>query len=332
MKNIDAPDQSLAALSELVKKCKSLCLSAESALPLFTSERGSFLSVNLGDALAQLELVLRAVGQEPSETSRKEDRLNFVRKLFGRTPVQSEHPFEPPTFEVSHQGLQGNSSTVSMAELLSFLAFGRKTGVLWVDTLGENFLIGLTEGRIVHAASDRTPEGLRLGEVLVGLGFLTRRQLERFVEQTGDSKSMVLGEMLVKNGMISAEELAQALAQQVHQIVQRVLQAKVALFRFRERLEVHLAHNVSLDINQLLLDNARVQDETAHAGLREEAATDQWDSWQYELSAVVSAAASGEGEKAPARGAKSDAKAPSSKERSSSDEPAHEKKKPGPTK
>jgi hypothetical protein len=330
MKNIDSPDQSLAALTELVKKCKSLCLSAESALPLFTSERGNFLSINLGDALAQLELVLRAVGQEPSESSRKEDRLNFVRKLFGRTTVEKEHPFEPPTFEVSHQGLQGNSSTVSMAELLSFLAFGRKTGVLWVDTLGENFLIGLTEGRILHAASDRTPEGLRLGEVLVGLGFLTRRQLERFVEQSGDSKGVVLGEMLVKNGMISPEELAQGLAQQVRQVVQRVLQSKVALFRFRERLEVHLAHNVSLDVNQLLLDNARVQDETSNAGLREEAATDQWDSWQYELSAVVNAAASADAEESTARGEKSEPKAPPAKERGAGAAPAPEKKKTEP--
>ncbi len=115
----------------------------------------------------------------------------------------------------------------------------------------------------------------------------------------------------------------------MNQIVQRVLQAKVALFRFRERLEVHLAHNVSLDINQLLLENARIQDEASHADHREEAAVDQWDSWQHELSAVVSAAAAGEGDKTPVQGAKSDPKARSAKERSSNDEPPHEKKKTG---
>jgi hypothetical protein len=326
MKNIPSPNHTLAAVSDLVKRCKSLCLSAEAALPLFTSERGTFLSANLGDALAQLELGLRAVGQEPSETSRKEDRMSFLRKLFGRTQVESEHPFEPPNFEVSRQGLQGNSATVSMAELLSFLAFGRKTGVLWVDTPGENFLIGLTEGRIRHAASDRTPEGLRLGEVLVGLGFLTRRQLERFVEQTGESKALVLGEVLVKNGMISAEELAKGLAQQVRQIVQRVLQSKVALFRFREGLEVHLAHNVSLDINHLLLDSARVLDETSNANVREEEVKDRWDSWQDELATVVSAAAMGEVEEAHSSGPKSETPPPSATERSSNGERANEKK------
>lgn len=323
--HVQSPDHSPAAVSELVKRCKSLCQSAESALPLFTSERETFLSANLGDALAHLELVLRAVGQEPSSTSRKEDRQSFVRKLFGRTQVDAEHPFTPPKFEVSRQGLQGNSSTVSMAELLSFLAYGRKTGVLWVDTPSENFLIGLTEGTIRHAASDRTPEGLRLGEVLVGLGFLTRRQLERFVEQTGESHASIFGESLVKNGMISATELETALVHQVRQIVQRVLQSKVALFRFREELEVHLAHNVTLDVNQLLLDSARVMDEFTNADIRQEATEDRWISWQHELSAEVSAATAGDG--APSAPAKGDSRTPPAKDKTSGGESAPDKKK-----
>lgn len=320
--HVQSPDHSPAAVSELVKRCKSLCQSAESALPLFTSERESFLSANLGDALAHLELVLRAVGQEPSSTSRKEDRQSFVRKLFGRAQVDTDHPFTPPKFEVSRQGLQGNSSTVSMAELLSFLAYGRKTGVLWVDTPSENFLIGLTQGTIRHAASDRTPEGLRLGEVLVGLGFLTRRQLERFVEQTGGSQASIIGETLVKNGMISTTELETALVHQVRQIVQRVLQTKVALFRFREELEIHLAHNVTLDVNQLLLDSARVMDEATNADVRQEAAEDRWLSWQHELSAEVSAA-TGAAPPAPAKG---ESKHNPAKDKPSGGESAHDKK------
>jgi len=307
MQHVQTPNHTPAAVAELLKRCKSLCTSAEAALPLFSSERETFLSANLGDVLGHLELVLRAVGQEPSETSRKEDRLSFISKLFGRSQ-SSDHPFEAPKFEVSHQGLQGNSSTVSMGELLSFLSFGRKTGVLWVDTPGENFLIGMTEGVIRHAASDRTPEGLRLGEVLVGQGFLTRRQLERIVEQTGSANASVFGETLVKNGMISAEELQNALSHQVRQIVQRVVQSKVALFRFRESLEIHLAHNVTLDVNQLLLDSARASDEAENVGLRKEAAEERWLSWQNELSAEVSAATGARVDEAPSISPKNDAK------------------------
>jgi hypothetical protein len=293
MKHVQSPNQTPAALTELVKKCQGLCQNAETALTKLPPERETFLSANLGDALAHLELVLRALGQEPSEASRKEERQSFVRKLFGRMPVEAEHRFEPPKFDVSRQGLQGNSSTVSMAELLSFLAFGHKTGVLWVDTPGENFLIGLTDGTIRHAASDHTPEGLRLGEVLVGLGFLTRRQLERFVEHVGETQATVSGEILVKNGMISTEELGKALSHQVQQVVRRVFQSKTALFRFREGLEVHLAYCVNLGVNQLLLENAQAMDEASSVEIRSEAAKERWDSWQHELSAEVSAVTGG---------------------------------------
>jgi hypothetical protein len=302
MQHVHPPDHSPASVADLIKRCKSLCASAESALPLFSSERETFLSANLGDALTHLELVLRAVGQEPNETSRKEDRLSFVRKLFGRAQVETDHPLDAPKFEVSRQGLQGNSATVSVAELLGFLAFARKTGVLWIDTPEENFLIGFTEGRIRHATSDRTPEGLRLGEVLVGQGFLTRRQLERFIEQAGEAQGSAFGEVLLQSGMISPEELDKALSYQVRQILGRILRSKCALFRFREQLEVQLAHNVSLDVNQLLLDSAREMDEVSNAEVREGAVEDRWNSWQHELSKMVSEAALGTAEKPPLPG------------------------------
>lgn len=289
MQPAQKPDNAPAALAELVKRCTSLCQSAESALGHLPSDRESFLSANLGDVLTQLTLVLRMVGQEPGDAHRREERKSFLRKLFNRSQVQENHPFDPPCFDVSRQGLQGNSSTVSMAELLSFLAFGRKTGVLWVDTPEENFLIGLVDGHVMHATSDHSPEGLRLGEVLVGLGYLTRRQLERFLEKKGESKETVSGEFLVKNEMISKEELETALRHQVQQLVRRVLDSRTAIFRFREGMEVLLAHRVSIDINQLLLESARAHDEATHAGLRSGAATRTWDTWQGELSAEVTA-------------------------------------------
>lgn len=289
MPQVQKPDHAPAALAELVKKCTTLCQSAEAALGHLPPDKESFLSSNLGDVLTQLTLVLRMVGQEPSESKRKEERKSFLRKLFNRSQVQEDHPFEPPKFDVSRQGLQGNSSTVSMAELLSFLSFGRRTGILWVDTPEENFMIGMVDGHVQHATSDHSPEGLRLGEVLVGMGFLTRRQLERFIEKMQESKETISGEVLVKNEMISEEELKTALRQQVQQLIGRVVESKTAIFRFREAIEVQLAHHVKIDINQLLLESARALDEASNASLRTGVAQNTWNSWQGELSAEISA-------------------------------------------
>ncbi len=283
-------DATSVVLADLVKKCQSMCHSAEHALGHLPKDRESFLSTTLGDVLGQLELVLRAVGQEPGDAKRSEERKSFLRKLFQRSQVTETHVFDAPTFDVTRQGLQGNASTVSLAELLSFLALGRKTGVLWVDTPDENFMISLVHGSVSHAASDRTPEGLRLGEILVGLGYLTRRQLDRFIEQTKAEKEQVSGDYLVKNGMISQDELQIALKQQVQKLVHRVVHARIALFRFREGMEIVMDHRVSMDVTQLLLESARAQDETTNAELRKDATAHTWSSWQDSLSAEVVAA------------------------------------------
>jgi len=54
---------------------------------------------------------------------------------------------------------------------------------------------------------------------------------------------------------------------------------------------------VSLDVNQLLLDSAREMDEVSNAEVREGAVEDRWNSWQHELSTMVSEAALGTAEK-----------------------------------
>jgi hypothetical protein len=298
MSTVRGPDRAPEALAELVRRCRALCGSAEEALGDLPAERESFLSTNLGDVLSHLELVLRAVGQDSDVRTRREERHSFLRRLF-RRPAPGPHPYRAPDFDVSRQGLQGNSSTVSMGELLGFLAFGRKTGVLWIDTPHEDFLIGLVDGQVRHAASDRAPAGLRLGEVLVSLGYLDADQLERLVEQV-DGPGLggkISGEHLVSSGLVHPEDLRHALEVQVQHLVQRVLAAPAALFRFREGMEILVAHGVALGVNHLLLESARAQDEAARSQSRSE--TDEWHDWQGALGAEVLEATRDEPPRAP---------------------------------
>ena len=303
------PDPASAvAIAELVNKCWTLCQRAEATIGKLPPQRESFLTNSLGDALKQLELVLRVLGDEQG-TTRKEERQGLLRKLFARTPSGVALECSPPRFDISHQGLQGNTLTVSLTELLGFLSFARKTGVLWVDAPDENFLIGLVEGRMMHASSDRTPEGLRLGEVLVHLGHLTRRQLERFLEKCREEGASISGEILLKHGMISEEELHAALRYQVQQLVMRVVGTKTAIFRFREGMEILLACKVDLDINRLLLETARNLDEANDAARKNEVIED-WNAWQRELTADLATTSGLAGASGADRGPSKDADAP----------------------
>ena len=50
-----------------------------------------------------------------------------------------------------------------------------------MDTPKESFLLGLYEGRLIHATGDTPPDGQRLGEILIELGFLSANDLEGFL-------------------------------------------------------------------------------------------------------------------------------------------------------
>ena len=301
------PHQSPESIGRLVASCSTLCRGIEERMPNLPKEKGDFLVNSLGDALRHVELVLRVLDEETSDAGRKEDRKGFLKRFFAREEDASvkdgkngkaEEVSVLPDFSISRQGLQGNVSTIPMSDLLSFLAFSKKTGVLWVDSSEENFLIGIVHGQLIHANSDHTPEGLRLGEILVGLGCLTRRQLERFISQLGKDQP-VAGDKLVEGGMISKEELQNALLYQIQQLFGRLVKTKQAMFRFREGLEVSLSHQVNLDINSLLLNNARDQDEASAHDQRTKVRQQEWSSWQDDLSArlvTTDSLVEGEGE------------------------------------
>ena len=277
------------SLEALVHKCNQLCSDAEKSIRGISGDREQFLGQNLEGALQQLELILRVVG-ENKEPHRDEERQGFLRRLFSRNDKdgaegEDKEEFYPPSFDVSTQGLHGNAATISLAEVLSFLAFTHKTGVLWIDSPQENFLIGLVDGKLRHASSDHTPEGLRLGEVLVGLGFLTRRQLERYLQ--ADPDAGISGEALLESGLIANEELAEALTHQVTALFQRLVRLNNAVFRYQDGLNVQLEHQVQLDVNQLLLDTARQSDEGDNPTQAAAAVLQDWDSWRTELSSIA---------------------------------------------
>ena len=279
-----APD--LDRLPQLLESCINLCGIAESQLDAMGEQKAAFLTTQLEDSLSQLELILRVCEDEHEDSPRREARQSLLKRLFARDEedrAKDASEFQPPSFDVSQQGLHGHTATVPMAELLSFLSFSKKTGVLWVDSLEENFLIGMIDGQLRHVNSDHTPEGMRLGEVLVGMGYLTRRQLDRFLDKQRGTIENVTGELLLETGMISDDELQAALEHQTRNLFQRLIGVESAVFRFREGMQVALAFQVDLDVNQLLLDSARVRDEAAWQSQQIADEIAQWENWQDEV-------------------------------------------------
>jgi hypothetical protein len=160
--------------------------------------------------------------------------------------------------------LAGHAAVVPISELLGFLSGLRKSGMLWVDTPRESFLLQLREGAVIYAHGDNPPEGQLLGEILVRNEALERDRLAWALVESTASKD-VLGSHLVSKGLISQSDLTRALAEQVQMIFDRLFASKDATYQFELGGRLMDSADVNLNVIQLLLESARANDECRQA-------------------------------------------------------------------
>jgi hypothetical protein len=158
----------------------------------------------------------------------------------------------------------GTATVVPVSELLSFLSGLRRSGVLWVETEREGFLVQLQEGSVVYAQGDNPPQGQLLGEILIAQRSLTRDSLEQALTAAAREKE-VLGAYLVREGRITHEDLTRALQTQVQMIFDRMFDSLDARWQFEDGVRMVESADVWLNVIQLLLESARASDESHHA-------------------------------------------------------------------
>jgi hypothetical protein len=106
------------------------------------------------------------------------------------------------------KGIQGNLSTMSVSDLLQFLATSRKTGRLRFDRAKIIKEIFLDNGVIVGANSNDPKE--YLGQLLIHYGKLDESQLRAALQIQREAGGR-LGEILVSTGVIPEKEILQML-------------------------------------------------------------------------------------------------------------------------
>ena len=154
--------------------------------------------------------------------------------------------------------LTAREGSFATPDLIGFLSSQRKTGLLEIETPAETFLLELAGGDVVHAQSDRTPEGQRLGDVLVARGAIERERLESVRARAGGPR---LGTALVDEGLVTREQLLAALQEQIQKLFQRLFEARPRTFRFWDGPPVHADEDLRMNATSLLLEGARVSDE-----------------------------------------------------------------------
>ena len=156
--------------------------------------------------------------------------------------------------------IQGNIEEAGLPDVLQLLSLGRKSGCLTLvdgETQGH---IYLDVGRISYATVANRLD--RLGDMLVKSGRITQQQLKTAVDEQGRTGKRQLGRILVDSGQIDRGELERFIRLQVENAVYYLFTWKQGTFSFAsDRLPPHQPLLVSLDAESLLLEGARRVDE-----------------------------------------------------------------------
>jgi hypothetical protein len=193
-----------------------------------------------GNGVSRLLLGMMGAGGEgasPVATSRRE----------GEPPSQ-RHQLDFRTF----------GEFAAASELIDLFSSHQKTGMLEIESSSGMFVLEFELGHIVHAQHDRTPEGERMGDILVAQGAIDRETMERARKNSVGGR---VGEVLIGQGLVNNETLLAGLRTQIQLLFNRIFEASILSATFWGGPPIHAEKTMCLNATALLLEGARASDE-----------------------------------------------------------------------
>mgnify|MGYP001546949538 FL=1 len=156
--------------------------------------------------------------------------------------------------------ITGNLETMSLAELLQWLANGRQTGTLIIDNGSIKKRIFLRDGAILSSSSS-DPRGF-LGHFLVSKGVISEEDLSKAMAIQAE-KGFLLGEILVEGGAIDQELLDHMLRLNAEENIYDLFVWEVGHFEFLDdQLPKYDLVPMSANITGLVMEGMRRIDMT----------------------------------------------------------------------
>jgi len=160
--------------------------------------------------------------------------------------------------------LEGELRDFNILEVIQLLGQQGKRGVLRVWELGkkgEEAGIFFLEGRITHATSTRRTKGDLLGERLAKTGVISRDDLYNALRSQKKS-GRFLGEIVVEEGMAEEQTVLNALYTQIHELVYEVFRLETGKFEFEPLPAAEFPKvSVQLHADEVMLNILKMVDE-----------------------------------------------------------------------
>ncbi len=156
--------------------------------------------------------------------------------------------------------IKGSLKEASLPDVLQLLAMGRKTGCLSVNHRTNFGYIYFDKGRISYASIVNRRD--RLGDMLVKNGIISAEQLKSAIEAQDQERERRIGELLVEMGFLSRDALRQHIREQIEEAVYFLFTWNQGSFNFEADVQPdEQEFLVSINPESLLLEGARRVDE-----------------------------------------------------------------------
>jgi len=156
--------------------------------------------------------------------------------------------------------IKGSLREASLPDVLQLLAMGKKTGCLSVTHRNNFGYIYFEKGRITYASIVNRRD--RIGDMLVKAGAITMEQLQGAIDAQGRQRDKRIGDLLVELGYIERDRLHNHVRIQIEEAVYLLFTWNEGTFNFEA--DVHPERQdllVSINPESLLLEGARRVDE-----------------------------------------------------------------------
>lgn len=157
--------------------------------------------------------------------------------------------------------IRGNLKEASLPDVIQLLSLGRKTGVLSVSDKKNFGDIFFRDGKIIYCSIVNREE--RLGNLLVKYGDISKENLEKALEAQEEMKGLKrLGDLLIEMGYITLDILVDRIKKQIIDSIFTLLTWKDGFFNFEPDIPpVSETITVELEADDILLEEARKIDE-----------------------------------------------------------------------
>ena len=159
-------------------------------------------------------------------------------------------------------GLEGTLRAFSLSDIFQVLGMQRKSGVLTVEDRDDTITISFLGGQIVSAESRKHRQENQIGKLLLRAGRLGEGDLARALELQKETRQR-LGFLLIRERMVSPEDLKDSLRLQIFRTLQRAFQLTDGNFRFSQegQIEYDADHMAPVPTESVLMELAQIHDE-----------------------------------------------------------------------